>query len=171
MTSSKEPQIQLRDRPGRRWPFGRRPEANPGQPPAEPLSLFSHRLGVPGIQTEDLRPPPRFLRRLRRRSPLAKPDDVDAAPFSAAGLVETENLVARSLYGKLLVWCYVVFVAAVLIVPFVSWAFISQTRSASQFMSGLRDVQDFALAMLGGLSVLGGFVGLIIGRYFSTHQV
>lgn len=90
---------------------------------------------------------------------------------SATRRFDTEDIDARNRYGKLLVWCYVAFVALVLIGPFLAWVLISQGHEATQFTKGLQNVQDFALAMFGGLSALGGFVGLIIGRYFSTHQV
>lgn len=179
MTNSKESQIETQDRPRRLWRFRRVSQEKPDQSAVEPFRSFSHLLGSARIQTEDVAPRARLLRWPRRRRPQAKPNDLKATPFRfrspsdprGAPRLETEDLMARSLYGKLLVRCYILFVGAVLIGPFVAWALISQTRSAAQFMGGLRNVQDFALAMLGGLSVLGGFVGLIIGRYFSTHEV
>lgn len=121
------------------------------------------------VQTTEL-PRPRIRHRLFTRSRDVNGPAPDS-PFQGRGHVDIEEAAARTRYGRLLVQCYLALLVVLLVGPFLSWIVISQLDSASQFTKGLRDVQDFAVAMIGGLGALGGLVGLVIGRYFSRHDV
>ena len=82
--------------------------------------------------------------------------------------VVDENWHARRRYGPILLWSYIGLVAALTVGTLLVWSAVSLWGRPSEFTSGLRSVQDFVGAMLGGLSPIAGFAGFVVGRYFST---
>ena len=60
---------------------------------------------------------------------------------------------------------YLGLVALQTIVPLVLWTAITWGQPSS-FSGGLRDLQDFVVAVSAGLSGVSGLAGFVIGRYF-----
>ena len=85
--------------------------------------------------------------------------------FNATTIEEAkdlEDIFARQAYGKLIVWGYLLLLAAVIFIPMLLWE-LSNLGKSVNFASGLNNVKDFTTSMFAGLAGLSGLVGLVIG--------
>ena len=78
---------------------------------------------------------------------------------------DIEDIKARGQYGPLVIKGYLLLVVLQTMVPLVLWTAITWNQPSS-FTSGLRDLQDFVVAVSAGLTGVSGLAGFVIGRYF-----
>jgi hypothetical protein len=94
------------------------------------------------------------------------------ASFSVSTVEEAtalEDIFARQSYGRLIVWGYLLLLAAVIFVPLIAWSIVGAGKSAN-FLTGLTAVKDFTTSMFAGLAGLSGLAGLVIGRHFPVTR-
>ena len=92
--------------------------------------------------------------------------------FSVSTIEEAtalEDIFARQSYGRLIIWGYLLLLAAVIFVPLIAWTIIGEGKSAN-FLAGLSSIKDFASSMFAGLAGLSGLAGLVIGRHFPATR-
>ena len=97
------------------------------------------------------------------------PFDISAVETAIA---REEEANARTIYGRGLIFGYLFLIVLLAIFPLLLWAgiiFLASEKS-EDFTKGLRDLQDFTLAIMGALSGVSGWAGFVVGRYFQGDK-
>lgn len=80
-----------------------------------------------------------------------------------------EDIFARQSYGKVIVWGYLLLLAAIIFIPMLV-LFVADHGGSSGFLAGLSAIKDFTTSMFAGLAGLSGLAGLVIGRHFPATR-
>lgn len=84
-------------------------------------------------------------------------------------LRDLESVVGRERYGPIVIKGYLSLIALQIICPLALF-FIVTWGQPSSFISGLRDVKDFIIALSASLSGVSGLAGYVVGHYFRESR-